>query len=260
MSNQKNYFKMDIYRLWHSKKILLGIVLVYAAMMLNSFLLPKSIDVLFIYFTIRTFSSSVLVYIGCAAPFATAFAEDFEYKFISPQIVRGTVGLYALSKVLVCFFSAVFCMISGVLLFVWTYSFKYPLCDVTTNIFEFYVVHDVFGGLLASGHYLSYFTASACLTGMLGGLLGLIAMYLSLFLKNKLFVISIPMMAHYFVDNYILNWLKLPAYFSPVYTFSSEMGAWELTPIKSILYAYYVTITGIVLFTLLIAKKIRKEL
>lgn len=260
MKIRSNYFKTDIYRLWHSGRLFLGAALVYVAMMFNSLLYFRSVDVLLLYFRTRVLSTTVLVYIGCAVPFATVFVEDFNRKYAVPQVVRGKVPFYVLSKVLMCFISSILSMAVGMTLFVFTYSFKYPLCVVGTSIFDFYASHDIFGGLLTSGHYMLYFLASACLTGMFGGLLSILAMYLSLFVKNKLYVISIPMIAHYFIDNYILNWLKLPYYFSPVYIFSSEMGAWEYSSVKSVLYACGVSAVGIVVFTLLITKRVGKEL
>lgn len=259
MQTKPNYFKADLYRLRHSGRFCTGMLLVYAALMFNSLIWGRSLDVLIIYFGIRTFSTHVLVYIGCVFPFATVFAEDMEHKSVFWQIGRGSVPAYVLSKVSLCFTSSVFSMAGGTVLFVLTCHLKYPLCDTSTNIFEFYVSQDIFGFLLASGHHMLYFMASACLIGMFGGLLALISMYLSLFLKNKLFVICFPMMGHYFIDNYIINWLQLPAYFSPVYTFNSEAGAWD-DPLTSFLYACSVSLMGIAIVTLFITSKIRKDL
>lgn len=259
MRDKNNYLKADIYRLWHSGRLPMGAALVYAAMMFNSLIFFRSVDVLLIYTRARMLSTTVLVYIGCAAPFATVFVEDFTDKFAVPQIVRGKILPYVLSKTVTCFFSSVFSMAVGVSAFVLTYRLKYPLC-VAGNVFDALVNHDIFGGLLKSGHHMLYFLATACLTGMLGGLLSIIAMYLSFFVKSRLYVICIPMIAHYFIDNYILNWLRLPDGFSLVLVFASDAGLWVHEPVKAILYACLISVAGIVIFSLLITKRIRKEL
>lgn len=129
----------------------------------------------------------------------------------------------------------------------------------TTPVYEFYITQDVFRNILAEGHPVLYFAASSALTGMLAGLLSLFAMYLSLFIKNRLFVVCVPMIAHYFVDNYIVNWLKLPDWLSISYTFTSEIKMWQNSYI-SVLYACGMAGVGIGLFTVLITKKIRKGL
>jgi hypothetical protein len=255
----ERYFRTDLYRLWYSGKLFLGIVLVYIAVMANSFLWGRSVDVLLLHFGIRTFSTYQLTYIGCAVAFAPVLSEDMEHRFIYLQAGRGTVRRYTLSKVLVCFVSSVICMVSGTLLFVLTYRFRYPFCDFTTPVYEFYITQDVFRNILAEGHPVLYFAASSALTGMLAGLLSLFAMYLSLFIKNRLFVVCVPMIAHYFVDNYIVNWLKLPDWLSISYTFTSEIKMWQNSYI-SVLYACGMAGLGIGLFTVLITKKIRKGL
>ncbi|MDR2043878.1 MAG: hypothetical protein LBQ15_05825 [Clostridium sp.] len=258
MQTKTGYLKMDAYRLWHSKRILAGTLLTYAALMFNSFLWGRSLDVLLLYFGIRTFSTFVLVYLGCTVPFAASLAEDLEHKFLLPQLIRGSVPRYVCSKVLLTFGSSVLCMAGGTLLFVGTYRFRYPLCDPTTGIFDYYLQADFVGGLLETGHYAAYFVASACFTGMLGGLLALLSMCLSLFVRNKLLVVSFPMIGHYFMDNYVLNWLRLPHWCSPVYIFSSEVGAWGKSP-ASMLYAGLVSLLGMALCAAFLTRKLRKE-
>lgn len=259
MRDKNNYLKADMYRLWHSGRLFMGAVSVYAAMMFNSLIFFRSVDVLLIYNRARMLSTTVLVYIGCAAPFATVFVEDFTDKFAVPQIVRGKTLPYVLSKTVTCFFSSVLSMAAGVLAFVLTYRLKYPLC-VEGSVFDFLVKRDVFGGLLKSGHHMLYFLATACLTGMFGGLLSIIAMYLSFFVKSRLYVICIPMIAHYFIDNYILDWLRLPDEFRITLAFISDASVWAQNPVRAVLYACLISGAGIMIFSLLITKRIRKEL
>lgn len=255
----KGYFRADLYRLLHSGKLWLGMGIVYITMMINSFLWGRSLDVLLIYFGIRTFSTYQLAYIGCAVAFAPELSEDMEHRYVYPQVCRGEVRKYTISKVLVCFISSVLCMVTGTVLFVLTYRLRYPFCDVTTSVYDFYIARDVFRNVLAAGHPILFFAASASLSGMLAGLLSLLAMYLSLFIRNRLFVVCVPMIGHYFVDNYIVNWLKLPDWLSISYIFTSEIKLWQ-NPYFSVLYSWGIACAGIILFTALIEKKIGKGL
>ncbi|MCR5754319.1 MAG: hypothetical protein K6G30_05870 [Acetatifactor sp.] len=234
------YFFSDLYRLWFSKRLFGGVLLIYTALILNSFLWGKSNDVLLLFMGIRTFSTIVITYIGASFCFSTSLAEDQEHGYVWQALCRGGSMRYCISKIVVCFGSAVFSYVAGYLLFVITYAFKYPLCDADGNIAQFYVGNDLFGSFIQTGHYLLFFIASSMLTGMLVGILAVCAMYLSLFIKSKVMVLSVPMLLHYFIDNYIENWLKLPDFLSPVYVFNSEVGAFNdrvLSLVFAVLYA-----------------------
>lgn len=255
----RKYITSDLYRLWVSKKWITGILITYVALMLNSFLWGKSLDVLLIFWGIRTFSTIVLSYIGPAYCFSISLAEDFEHRFHYAMIGRGDVYSYSLSKVIVCFLSAVLSCSLGYLLFVFTYSFRYPLCDMSSPVTENYVMTDLFGVCIEKGHVVLFFFLSATLTGMLAGILSVMAMFFSLYVKSKIMVLCMPMMLHYFVQNYLGNWLNLPGFLCPVTIYASEVGAFD-SNLLSLLYAIGIALLSIGAFSILIMKSVVRRL
>ncbi len=256
------YFYLDWYRLIRSKGLLYGSLAVFASYIVLFYIGGNRLDIFYICWEISTISPSVILLSACTIPYAHAFASDMEHSFIRSNVVRGNIWLYVLSKVVMIVASSVWSMITGLFLFISLKSLQYPLSvgSMTDNSpLAYYANYDMFGQCLIEGHVVLYLLFSAAYWGLLGGIMGICSAYLSLYVRNKAFIIAVPMVLYYFQANYIKYWLKLPACFNLTNIFRSELGAFGSRG-YSFFYGIGVTVLFMALFTVLIRSKIWREL
>jgi hypothetical protein len=97
------------------------------------------------------------------------------------------------------------------------------------------------------------------LTGLLGGMLALFSMWLSLYVRNRMFSVCIPVVGFYFWDNYFGRIFGDLIYlnFNGIYL---QNGRVFSNPIISVLYALMLAIFVSVGFGNIILRKVQKEM
>ncbi len=125
-------------------------------------------------------------------PYAGTFCEDMEYCYGRQMVLQGSVAGYTLSKVITVFLSAVFAMFSGFVLAALFLMVQCGLPDAGT-------VQEVMGNclslyspLLFGGHFVLFAFCIALHLSVLAGILAVLGLMCSLFVKNRMLVYILP--------------------------------------------------------------------
>lgn len=197
----KSYLKMDFYRMLTSKYFgigILGVVGVYGLSLMQL----KSQDVYLLNYYIKFYSTYMVLLIFGAVAYSNAMMEDLEYKNYYLQIQKGSFRKYIWSKVITAFISAVIVMVLGTSIFCLMAHFKMPLLSPDNDMLEYLADGDYLSQLITPETIFWYLIADAAMTGLMAGIFSVFAMWLSLFVKNQMFTVMVPIVGFYFFVNY----------------------------------------------------------
>lgn len=199
---EMRYLKTDSYRVATSWQFYAGILMAAFASLISGWgYFGGSVVNGFHYMSWR--STYTLVYAFAAVPFAGAFIEDEVHKFGSLSVLRGSLKKYVWSKVLVCFVSSVLVVGLGVLLCCYLVHIQLPWNNLEAERRAGYEAYTCFGFLMKWDWMPAYFFCYAALRGFLAGILSVLSQWLSLYARNQLFAVALPMSAYYFLINYL---------------------------------------------------------
>ena len=251
----RNYLKSDFYRALTSWKwwfSIAGIALFFLYSTNGGYG-----DVCGKYYLTFWMSTGIIIYLFGTFLVSTWYIEDSQNKYWYHAVMRGSLGVYTLSKVLTCIAMSIFSMICGVFLFVAISSFSLPLIG---NNGALLLSGSACSVLLNSKWVLLFFVYAAIEQGLLSSLLALISMYFSLYVKDRLFVISAPVILYYFLGNIVTDsFEKYDAYINirNIYDAGCSIGS---NPILHCLYVFAFTfiLEGAIAFASY--RKIKKEI
>lgn len=222
------YIKMDLYRAIFSWRFLIGILGVVFVMFL-AILESQQLEsgILYIYALVVYGLPFMITMIFCAFSYASSFCEDWENKYFRLEVIRGKLGMYTCSKVIAVFLTAMLTMAIGVTLFVSILHIFLPWIIRQDPTYESYLVAGVLHGVLKSRNFLLFFFLSGIQQGILAGILALFASYLSLYISNKLLILSFPAIGYYFIENILgvilgENTINFNLLFDSAYSFWSN--------------------------------------
>lgn len=253
----KRYLKTDFYRMISSRQFYIAIVGIAFLYYMSGFQFAFQ-DVCASYTYTKMLSIAILAYAFCAIPFSGCYVEDEENHFWYLAVQKGTIRKYVWSKVVVCFLGAVLSMILGVALFAGALHIRYPLVSDNAIAVQLREV-DAFGFLLYKDTAFLYFVCSAGMNGLLGGIFALLSAYLSLYEKNRLFTICIPIIGYYFFENFFTNTLNMPDSANLDVIFSSDLSLFQNT-LLDVFYAVVIAVIALVMIGILTVKKIEREI
>ncbi len=180
--------------------------------------------------SMATFSTfSLLNYVLCAIPYANSFSNDYKTNYFRPIIMRSGKRSYAVSKVLATAISGAFCLIVGELVYMLICSFfggavsVNEISELNTGSTEAFS-NIANANVLLSGNYIGYFVLLAIHRGLIGSFLSLIALGVSLKIQNVFVIISSPLLVYYFIENLLMNFLKLPQTFNIANIFDGRIS------------------------------------
>lgn len=192
------YFKMDLSRLFRSPQFYIASAGVFAVFMASSGQAVGSANVYDLYYFLKIYSTTIVVYACSNFAYANSLLEDWEHGLFRVAVLRGNLKSYVCAKACCCFLAALLSVTAGILAFVSAESARLPLMMDTDASMLPYIRDngiDIFGFLLRKDRILLYFACSSMMIGILGGALALFAMWLSLVAKNKMFAVCIPVAA-----------------------------------------------------------------
>lgn len=198
------YVRMDIYRAFFSWRVLIATVLIALALWFGFIDVFINDNVLTTFGNIAKNISFLLVFIFCAYAYSSCFSEDFENSSYRYSIIRGNTRKYVLSKIItICLITTV-TMILGVLIFVVSLKFFVPwipkLQSKNYSQYSFLISYGKFSWLLANNHFILYYTCLALCMGLYASMLSLISAWVSLYISNKMLVLTIPVIVFYIID------------------------------------------------------------
>lgn len=200
--------KADFSRWFGKKKLFFGF---FAIICLNYFIILQNIqgfwesnivDLVFCYmddpfFIINFMVASVLMGIS--------YCEEKERGYFLFWIKRCDEKTYVVSKIINCFFSAFFLLVTG--MFSWILSLRLflPWVDMTSDQ-SMIVMGQGMGYLLKDGHYLLYYGLYCIGIGMMAGILSVGTFTLSMYIENRTLVILTAAILFYLNVAYLGRW------------------------------------------------------
>lgn len=252
------YIKLDIRRWVTCRNFYIGIVGVMLACWFSSYKM-SGYDVWNMFTYISWQSTYTLIYAAASISYASCFLEDSENKFWNVCILRGGQKEYVRAKVFVSFISAVLTVTVGMLLFCCIWHIKNPWISGVEQDLELVKEIDCFGFLMKKETIFVYFICCSFFRGLLAGILALIATFMSLYIKNYLFILTVPIILYYFLVNYLTTGLGLPDMANICLIFDPEGGIFE-NSVTQIPYAFTLCIVMVILLERLMERKIHLEI
>lgn len=197
------YVRMDVYRAFFSWRFLIATVFVALSLWFACLDAGFFNSVMTAYEDIGSGMSLLLVFIFCAYAYSSCFSEDFENSCYRYSVIRGNTWVYVLSKVItICLITTV-SMILGTLIFVLSLSCFVPWIpkfQLAGSTYDFLTSSGKFPQLLANNHFILYYTCLALCMGLYASMLSLISAWVSLYVSNKMLVLTIPVIVFYIVQ------------------------------------------------------------
>lgn len=253
----RNYLKMDFYRMMTSNSLKIAIGGVLSVYLVGSIQVKGSGDVCQIIYNLKLYSILILSFAFSAFAYANAFVEDAEQKFWYLAIQRGNRNTYIWSKILICFLGAVLAMAAGTMFFTFLAGFQMPLLDESNILIR--NNNDCFQFLITENHILLYIFFTSIRLGIFCGILSVFSMWLSLYVRNRMFAVCIPVVGFYFWGNYFYRIFGEIDYlnFNAIYLGS---GNFFSNPVLNFLYALGVACFFVIIIGFLIQSKVKKEI
>lgn len=254
-----NYLRVDLYRSIISWRFLAGILGITFTMYFASLEgIASDTNVTYMVWLIVYGMPFMLSLVFAAFPFSGCFCEDFENKYAYPQIERGNLKKYTLSKIMTIMVVTIITMMIGVVLYVSILHIRLPWFDAEDAICQSAVTLGGFRQIIGSGHYLLYFALFGLQYGIMAGILALLAAYISLFISNKLLILAVPFMSFYLISYYSGALFGDSEKLNLIYIFNATYNLWD-NDILSFVYAIFVGILlGGILGVLIIYRVKRK--
>lgn len=131
--------------------------------------------------------------IFCMMAYGTVFCEDMEHRYIDYVLTREKIAKYVISKILIIFFSAIFVMCAGTLLFCVGCKFFLKETSISDSVLNI-TISGAYGNLIQQKRYLLYCLAYSVQLGMFMGNMAVISACLSMFTWNKVLILVFPVL------------------------------------------------------------------
>lgn len=145
-----------------------------------------------------------------ALPGTTLFCSDWDNRYIRFSVMRSTKNVYAASKVIACFLSAILTVVLAEWLTVFAFSFQ----------FDLYLPSDANGSygayqaLVTPAGTPLYLTATFLCKGFCAGALSVFALWFSTKVTNVFVTLAVPMLAYYLIQVVGFATGMIPSYLS----------------------------------------------
>ena len=195
---------------------------------------------------------ALLVFVFCILPYGDGLCRDVECRFYQMMIIRGKVRNYAVSKAVSIFMVSTLTMVIGTGLYIFLLRIWYPQAVWLSEGY----VKGAFSGLILSGSYGFYLFLCSIKMGFLTGILALVSVAASLYIANRLFALSLPIISFYML-NYVSQMILYPYSFNWVFNPLYEVYKDEWTTMAI---TVLVTLLFFVMFTYIISRRLQRRL
>lgn len=200
----------------------------------------------------------VVMVVG-ALPYAGAVCEDLEYGYLHQILIRESLRHYCISRVITVLLSSIGSFTIGMMLFVFILKCRLPWIDTKDSVYQAAIKNGSFRQFLLNEHYHLYILLFSIQLGMLMGILSLVSACISLFISNKLLVLSVPVMAYYFISQYAVNIFPNSVYCNLDFIFGGKKNVFD-NDVMSFVYAVLVMCLISAVLTCLIYFRLRRRL
>lgn len=192
------YLKIDMQRAFGTWKMGIASMGICIALLYNC---DGSSDVLY---WLRDFSGNALLIMAALIfaiyPYGAIFCEDMEYGYDRQMVLRGSTIAYSISKIITVFLSAVFAMFSGFVLAILFLIARYGLPDAETVQDAMENCLSLYSPLLLDRHFILFAFCIDLHLSFLAGILAVLGLMCSLFVKNRMLVYILPVAFLYIED------------------------------------------------------------
>lgn len=253
------YLKADLKRLLYSARFMTAVALTVGALLFGAL---EGIDldagVLYVFSLVMYGMPARMILVCACVSFADSFCEDSEHKYMMQQIIRGNAGAYISARMVSIFLAAMLTTVLGIFLFVNILHFH--LAWVETSGIQLYDGLLRAGGFrvfLQSRKFELYFLCYGIQYGCLSGILSLWASYLSMYISNRMLVLSAPMILCYFADYLLAGIFRGTVSLDLIFSPSNNLFSDDL---YSVLSAAAITVVNFALLRMLMVWKIRRKI
>lgn len=224
------YLKADLKRMLCTVQFPLSVALAVAVLLIATLEeINLNTDVLYV-FTLVMYGMPAMIILVCGAvASADIICEDTEHKYIMQEILRGDIKTYLSAKILSIFLTTLLSTALALFLFANLLHIRLAWSgECCSQQYENLLRSGSFRSLLKNRNFEMYFSCYALQYGILSGILSLWAAYLSMFISNRMLVLSAPMLLYFFTDFFLAKLFTGSVYlaliFSPAYNlFSNDL-------------------------------------
>lgn len=201
MKKIDRYLKADFKRAVCSIRFALSVILSTGVLLLAAREgIALDTDVLYV-FSLVMYGMPAMVLLVCgAAAFADSLCEDMEYRYVLQQVIRGDPESYVTARILSIFCAAALSAALGILLFAGILHIRLPWADISGFQYDHMIRAGGWRFFLTRGLYPAYYFCCGLQYGVLVGIAALWAAWLSIYVPNRMLVLSAPMIIYYFTD------------------------------------------------------------
>ena len=242
------YLYVDLLRICRSRRCFLGIGGVFFTLLFAHVDNKGSLEsVLFMSQYILDGIPFFMCMIFSILTYSDSLCEDVRSKYYRLEIVRGSTKKYCVSRILSIFFSAFFSMMLGYLLFVVFLKLQFPWKMPQDSVFDGLVRSGAFRAVLQSEHYLFYYILVSIQLGILAGVLALFSACISLKIRNRMLIYTIPVVFFYFLTNATYRLPQKMQYLELYKIYIPSYNVWN-NDLLSFLWALAIGILGTLCF------------
>lgn len=189
----RGYLLTDIGRVFIKKETYMGIIGVTVALFFSiSGNIQTTVISNFLYGTYGV--GFLLSFVFCAFSYGTVYSDELETCYIRYSVVRGGLKRYVISKTAAIFLSSVLVMAAGCGVFGILCSLHMPWGDI--QIYRELAEYGGYAWLVEEKRYVLWILAYGLQWGLLAGSLSQIAAFVSLYITNRLLVLTVPVFCY----------------------------------------------------------------
>ena len=181
---------------WKFLAAVLGLVAVDMFSLFDEYrFFTSTTSILYFQLLLRYRDFYIVFLLFSALPGATLFCEDWDNRYIRFAVLRSSKSIYAISKVIACFFAAVLVVfLSGWLMVL-----------ILSGRFEWFSPNDLknsygdFQILITPERVFLYYSLAFLCRGFCGGFLSVVALWFSTKVTNMFVTLATPMLAYYLI-------------------------------------------------------------
>lgn len=187
-----------------------------------------------------------------ALPFASNFADEWNSKAVVNCITRKDTDNYAVSNVIMCFFSAFAVVFAGLMIYIFVLSARMPLYDPDTTVPPPYGILCENGAPMFAVTLIAFVYALSC---AMWAVMGLAA---TAFFPSKYIALCAPFVFCYIIERFS-NIFPLEFQFGPL---SKSWSGWAPLPafLKSCLILLATSVVCGIIFTVKVKRRVENEL
>ena len=197
-------------------------------------------SLVYIYQIINYLDFYIIYLIFAAIPGTLLFCSDWDNRFMRFSVVRCSKRIYAISKVLACFCSAICVVILSQSLTLLLFSFGFPIFNVNDTGLGIY---SSFG---STNQIWMYFAVKILCKAFCAGFLSVFALWFSTKIINAYVALATPLLAYYLIVT-LSAYFKIPALFNIGYLAKGYISIGE-DPLHSFLFTILIFTVAAIIF------------